>query len=378
MNPKHILIVSGEPSGDLHASNLVKDLKRLNPNLNFFGIGGNLSKNAGVEIIFDISGLALVGVVEVIKNISVVKKAYDSVIAKIDSEKTDLAILVDYPGFNLRLAKALRMRSIPVVYYISPQVWAWGKNRINIIKKCVKKIIVFFGFEEELYKRYGVNVKFVGHPLLDVVKPGLARQEVLKKYGLSDEKTTISLLPGSRSLEIKSLLPTMAEAARLINERMAKTQFIVSKHPDIPMRPYEEAMKNAGVEIKTAEGDAYDILGASDFAIVASGTATLETAIIGIPLVIVYKANLFTYLLYKLAAKTRFLGLVNIIAQKEVVPELLQFDFTPEKIADTVASILRDKKRLCSMREDLNRLRDSLGAPGASLRAAQAILPLLQ
>ncbi len=378
MRPKNILIVAGEPSGDLHASNLVKDLKTLNPNLSFFGIGGSLSKKAGVDIISDISELALIGVVEVLKNLSVVKRAYNTVLSRLDSSQTDLAILIDYPGFNLRLARELKRRNIPVVYYISPQVWVWGRSRIDIIKRCVKKMIVFFKFEEELYKTYGVDVEFVGHPLLDIVKAGLSRQEVLKKCGLSEERLTIALLPGSRILEIRSLLSTMAAGAKLINEQMRGSQFILSKHPDIPIGLYREAIQKAGFDIKIVEGDTYNILSASDFAIVASGTATLETAIIGTPLVIVYKTNVFTYLLAKLVADIRLLGLVNIIAGKEVAPELLQFNFTAENIAETVVTILHDEKRLAVMREELGRVKASLGSPGASVRAAHSILPLLQ
>ena len=195
---KKILIVSGEPSGDLHASNLVKDLKKIDPGLEFFGIGGTLSKEAGVDIVFDITKLALVGVVEVIRHISVVKQAHDAVISRIEAEKPDLAILVDYPGFNLRLAGDLAKRSIPVAYYISPQIWAWGLDRIHLIKKYIQKVVVFFKFEEDLYKSYGVESEFVGHPLLDTVRTTLSRDEVLKKYGLSDTKKTVALLPGSR------------------------------------------------------------------------------------------------------------------------------------------------------------------------------------
>lgn len=378
MNPKHILIVSGEPSGDLHASNLVKDLKRLNPNLEFFGIGGNLSKNAGVEINFDISGLALVGVVEVLKNISIVKRAYNSIIAKVDSEKVDLAILVDYPGFNLRLARALKARAIPIVYYISPQVWAWGENRIKIIKKCVKKIIVFFVFEEELYRRHGVDVEYVGNPLIDIAKPSLPKEEILKKYGLSRGKTTIAILPGSRALEVKALLSIIISSCKIMNEKLRNAQFIIAKYQDLPIGLYEEAIKDSKLDIRIADGDTYNALSAADFAIVASGTATLETAIIGVPFLIVYRTNFLTDILGRLVVKTAFLGLVNIIAKKELVPELLQSDATPEKIAKKAIEIMTDEKKKSAMLDGVKKVKSYLGSSGASLRAAQAILPLLK
>ncbi|MDP2912577.1 MAG: lipid-A-disaccharide synthase [Candidatus Omnitrophota bacterium] len=376
MTWKNILIVSGEPSGDLHAANLVNDLKGLNPGLRFFGIGGNRLKKAGVDIVFDISGLALVGAVEVLKNIFTVGRAYGAVISKIDAEKPDLAILVDYPGFNLRLAKALKKRSIPVVYYISPQVWAWGHDRVNIIKRCVAKILVFFKFEEELYKRYDVDAEFVGHPLLDTVRTALPKQEFLKKYGLAENKKTLALLPGSRRIEVKSLLRIMISAARLVEEALQDVQFVVSKHPDLPMSIYEDAVRDSGPAIKFIEADMYDMVASSDFAIVASGTATLETAIIGTPLVIIYKASLITYCLYRLVAKIAFLGLVNIIAGKEIAPEFLQYDATPEKIAAKVTELLSDGNKLAGIREELARVKASLGPTGASMRAAHFILSL--
>ena len=378
MTQKKILIIAGEPSGDLHASNLVKDLKALNPDLKFFGLGGSLSKKAGVECVFDISKLALVGLAEVLKKIFTVGGVYKGVLHRVDLERPDLAILVDYPGFNLRLAGELKKRSIPVIYYISPQVWAWGRDRVKIIKRCVKKIIVFFKFEEELYKTYGIDSEFVGHPLLDTVKVSRNKGDTLKSYGLSEDKLTIALLPGSRTNEINAILPVMVRTAKLISERMKKVQFVIAKYADLPMALYEETVKNSGLDIKIAEGDTYNVVAASDFAIVTSGTATLETAIIGTPLVIVYKAKLLTYILYKFVATIPFLGIVNIIANREIAPEFLQYDATPQNISETILSILADDKKLKAMREDLASVRSSLGSPGAGKRAAQAILPFIR
>ena len=376
--PKKILIVSGEPSGDLHASNLVKDLKSLKPNLQFFGLGGRLSREAGVDISFDIAKLALVGLIEVWKNIFTIGKAYKALLKKIDDEKPRLAILVDYPGFNLRLSKELKARSIPVIYYISPQIWAWGKDRIAIIKRCVTKMVVFFKFEEELYSTYGVEAEFVGHPLLDVVKTDMEKGAVLSKYRLSGNKTTIALLPGSRTMEVEVLLPIMAGACKAMNERTGKFQFVVAKHPDLPMSLYEDAAKDYGLDIRIVDGDTYNILGAADFAVVASGTATLETAIIGTPFVITYKANLLTFLLYKFVARIKHVGLVNIIANREIVPEFIQFDAAPEKIAGAALEYLNDKEKISGMVNDLKDVGLSLGAPGAHMRAARAILQFLE
>jgi lipid-A-disaccharide synthase len=374
---KKILIISGEPSGDLHAANLIRDLKISDPSLKFFGIGGGLSRKAGADVIFDITKLALVGAVEVIKNISVVKRAHDTVMSRIKAESPDAAILVDYPGFNLRMARDLAKRGIPVFYYISPQLWAWAPKRIDLVKKYVKKMVVFFKFEEDLYKRHGIDAEFVGHPLLDVVKVTSSRSEVLKKYGLSETRPTIAILPGSRISEINTFLPILAESARVINEKMGGVQFILSKHPARPASMYEGALKGAAFEYRIAEGDLHNIVAASDFAIVASGTATLETAIVGTPYLLVYKASLITYMLYKIVATIPFLGIANVVAGRGVIPEFLQFNMTPAKISAKTIELISDPAKLAAMRRDLAEVKSALGSPGASARAAGAILPLL-
>lgn len=378
MANKKILIVAGEPSGDLHASNLVRDLKSLDPSLQFYGIGGELSRKAGVDIVFDITKLALIGVIEVLKHIFVVKRAHDTLIARCDRDWPDMAILVDYPGFNLRLAKELAEKKIPVIYYISPQVWAWGRQRVQIIKKYVRKMLVFFKFEEDLYKQYGVDAEFVGHPLVDVVKVTSSKDEVYGKYSLSKDKKTIALLPGSRELEIRMLLPIIAKAAVIISEKMGNAQFIISKHPDRPISMYEDALKGASFDHRFAESDMHNIVGAADFAVVASGTATLETGMLGTPLIVVYKTAFITSLFYYSVVDIHFLGLVNIVAGKEVAPELLQYKVTPENIAGKVIGALSDPDGLARTRKELAAVKSSLGPGGASMRAAKAIIPLLK
>lgn len=378
MANKKILIVSGEPSGDLHASNLVKDLKSLDPSLRLSGVGGELSKRAGVAIIFDITKLALVGLVDVIKHISVVKKAHDAVIAQLEKDPPDIAILVDYPGFNLKIAADISKKAIPVVYYISPQIWAWGRQRIHAIKKYVKKMLVFFEFEEELYKAYGVDAEFVGHPLVDVVKTTASKDEVYRKYGLVKSKKTIALLPGSRVSEIKNFLPIMAKAAVLISRKMPDVQFIISKHPDRPASLYETALKGSDFDRRFAEADMHNTVAAADFAIVASGTATLETGMLGTPMIIVYRTGLLTYVLYHIVTDVHLVGLVNVVGKKEVVPELLQYKMTPKRISDKTLEILSDPARIAGIRKDLAEVRSALGPGGASMRAAKAILPLLK
>ena len=376
--PKNILIVSGEPSGDLHGSNIVKELKKLKGGLEFFGMGGNLSKEAGVEIDFDISKLAVIALVDACKNILTIGRAFNGILKKVDSKKCDLAILVDYPGFNLRLAKELKKRDIPVIYYISPQIWAWGGGRIDIIKECVKKIIVFFKFEDSLYKRHGIESEFVGHPLIDTVKPDLSKDEIIKKYSLSGTKPVIALLPGSRVMEVKALLKVMAGAAKLIDRKMPGAQVLIAKYRGLPLELYESAVRDSGINIKICDADAYNILSVSDFAVVASGTATLETAIIGTPFIITYRTNIINYIAYKMVVRSKFLGLVNWIAGRIIVPEFLQYDATPQKIAKASLEIIQSDGKKSEMLVELKKVRDSLGAPGASSRAALAILPYLK
>ena len=378
MSEKRILIVAGEPSGDLHASNLIKNLRSIETNLHFLGIGGSLSKSEGVEIVYDISELAVIGATDVLKKIFSIRKAYNTLLERISKTRPDLAILIDYPGFNLRLARALKKRKIPILYYISPQVWAWGRNRIKTISECVDKMLVFFRFEEELYRKSGIDVEFVGHPLLDTVKATEAKDSVLRKYNLAENALTIVLLPGSRAMEVRTLLPIMARAAEIMKGQLGRAQFAIAKHPDLESKLYEGLLKNSKIDFHIVESDTYNMLGASDFALVASGTATLETAIMGTPLLITYKVNLINFILYKLVSRTRFLGLINVIAGKEIAPELLQFDATPEKIAQKAVEFLTDTNRIISMKDELKKLRSSLGTQGASLRAARAILPLIK
>ncbi|MBN1526611.1 MAG: lipid-A-disaccharide synthase [Candidatus Omnitrophica bacterium] len=377
MTHKKILIVSGEPSGDLHASNLIADLKSLDPGLEFFGLGGKLSERAGAEILYDIADLAIVGIVDVVKNAFKIRSAHKRLIERMDAAKPDLAILVDYPGFNLHLAGQLHKRGIPIVYYISPQVWAWGARRIVLIRRCVKKIVVFFKFEEELYKKHGIDAAFVGHPLIDTVKPSHDKAWVFAKYGLSTGKKTIALLPGSRMSEVSSLLPAMVENCKIIDKKLGGAQFIASKHPSIPMELYKKVVNGSGLNIVLAEADTYDIIAASDLAIAASGTVTLETAILGTPYVLVYKSSLVNYIAYRIVRKTPYLGIANIVAGKAVIPEFLQFDMTPEKISGAAVDILTHEDKRSKMVSDLKGIRLALGSPGASKRAASVIAPIL-
>jgi len=375
---KKIFIIAGEPSGDLHAAHLVRSMRSGSPGIQFYGLGGNLLRKEGVESYYDITDLALVGTIEVLQKLAKIREVYRGLIRKIDEIRPDLAILVDYPGFNLRIADALKRRGIPIVYFISPQVWAWGRNRIKIIRRYVDKIIVFFKFEEELYRRHGINVEFVGHPLIDVAKPSLSRDQMRCHYDLR-ARYTVAVLPGSRTTEVEQLLPEILAAGETIRARLGDVQFLISKASGLEVSLYTRPMeRHPALDARLVEESVYNILLASDFAIVASGTATLECALIGTPMLIVYKASWITWALFRVVSRISSVGLVNIVAGKKIVPELLQFDVRPEKIAAETIGFLEDEKRRAEISAQLGMIRNSLGEPGAYDRSARAILALLK
>jgi len=374
---KKIIIVAGEASGDIHAANLVKAIRNLNQDIRFFGLGGIKMKEADVELFYNLTDLAVVGFVEVIKNFNKFRRIFLDLLNKIDEIKPHAVILIDYPGFNLRLAKELKKRNLKVIYYISPQVWAWGINRIKKIKRYVDKIIVILKFEEELYYNAGVDVSFVGHPLLDIVSPTQSKEEFLKNNNLSDNNLTICLLPGSREKEIQRILPIMLQTAKMLHEQICHIQFLVIKSHTLSQEIFTNYIQNYKLPIKTIENNTYNCLNACDFAIVASGTATLETAILKKPMVILYKISFFTWLLLRHMVKIPYVGLVNVMAGKKIIPEYIQYNCLAKKIAPAVLEILTNKETCAKIKSDLETVNSLLGSPGSSNRAAKIILDLL-
>jgi lipid-A-disaccharide synthase len=378
-NPKKILIVAGEASGDLHAADLVCAIKKIYPGVVFFGLGGPNLKKQGAELSGDLTKFAVVGFWEVLKNLPKFKMFFHKILKIADTQKPDLAILVDYPGFNLRLAGELKKKNIPVVYYISPQIWAWGPKRIRLIKKVVKKMIVLFKFEEELYKKYGIPVTFAGNPLLDNVKTTLTGEELLQKAGLKPGILTVALLPGSREKEVKSLLPVMLKCAEIINGYLLhRVQFLILRAPSVKEEIFVRLLKSYGLPIKVISNQTYNAIAASDFSLVCSGTATLETAILATPMVILYKVSFLTWLLVRWLIKIPYIGLVNVVKGRKLVEEFIQFDAEPEKICDYVIPLLQDKEKLKSLKNELLAIKPLLGQAGASHRAAQAVVDLLK
>ena len=375
---KRILIIAGEASSDMHAANLVKEIKSVKSDVSFFGLGGNRMKEAGVDIHENIVRLAFMGPGGLFKHYLQLKKIFNTLRDNLKQNPPDLAVLIDYAEFNLRVAKELKALGVPVVYYVSPQVWAWGLWRIKTIRRLVDKMLVFFKFEETLYKEHGVNVSFVGHPLLDMVKTTSKKEAILKKLGIEKDFKVIGLLPGSRESEIKNILPVMLESAKLIlNTFNQKIRFVLPMAATVNKQYVKQRIKNSGVDVIAVENDTYNAVSICNCAMVTSGTATLETALLNVPMAIIYKANFLNYILTKHLIKLPYIGLVNVVSGKHVVEEFLQYEATSEKIADYMKRLITDEKLIDKMKQEFLEIRLSLEEPGAVTRAAKEVADFL-
>jgi lipid-A-disaccharide synthase len=375
---KKIMIMSGEASGDLHGANLAREIRKQNPSIALYGVGSKQMKEAGVHLLADASEISVVGITAVLTHIRAIYRVYATLKQFLRQERPDLLILIDFPDFNIMLGKAARKFGIPVLYYISPQVWAWRKGRIKTIARLVKAMIVVFPFEVPLYEKEGVDVRFVGHPLMDVVRSDLTPDQAKGILGLDAARRTIALLPGSRKSEIIHLLPDMLAAAKILVSRFPDLQFILPVAPTLDQEFVRSYVSKAGIPIRMVEGRVYDALRASDAAIVTSGTATLETGLMAVPMVIVYRVSSLNYfILTKLARGVKNVGLVNIVAGKRIVPELVQNDSTPENMANAITAFLSDPLHLQQIRTELIGVRERLGDVGASARAASVVREFL-
>ncbi len=371
-NRKNIMIIAGEISGDLHAASLITELKKIDDKLNIYGIGGDKMKAAGMEIIYHINKMAFLGFAEVVKHIPFIKRVQSDLINIVKEKEIKTVILVDYPGFNLSIAKKLKALDINIIYYISPQIWAWGAGRIKKIKKLVKKMLVVFPFEEDFYKDSGVNVEFVGHPLLERITEYnfLNKTEFYKKFSLNENKEILLILPGSRSHEVEKIFPESIKAAQKLGDEF-NLQVVVACSSNIDEEIFTEIAGNSNFTI--IKGYTYDLLKYSKIGIVKSGTSTLEAGLFELPMVIVYKTSALTYLIGKNLIKVNNIGMANIISGEEVVPELIQNEVSSEAIYKDLKNILSNKSTYFGIKDKLKKIKYKLGTEGASRRAAESI-----
>lgn len=371
---KKIMIVAGEASGDLNGAELALALNKLAPHIKLAGIGGKRMREAGVEILFDISELAVVGFTEVLCNFRKLRNIFREFVRKMYEEKPLALILLDYPGFNIRLAERAKRKGITVIYYISPQVWAWGKNRVKKLAKVVDKMIVIFPFEKDFYTGSGLDVEFVGHPMLDRIKPQMRAEEFAGKFSLSTSLSTVVLLPGSRKQEVRRHLPIMLKAGVIMKIKKPGLQFILPCASTIDAEEIKSIVSGYSLKAAVIENQTHSAIDFADIAIVSSGTTTLETACLGKPLIVLYKVSFLTWLIAKFLIKVKTIAMVNIIAGEKVVPEFLQFQAKPSMIAKEAVKILEDTAYRSGMVRELEKVKDTLGSPGASSRAAEAVL----
>jgi lipid-A-disaccharide synthase len=375
--PRRVLIIAGEASGDLHGANLVKALHRIAPDVQFYGIGGGELRKAGAELLFHNSQIAVVGIVEVLTKLRSIRRALNQIKESLAEENLDLAILIDFPDFNLHVATHLKRRGVPILYYVSPQIWAWRAWRIRKIKRLVDKMVVILPFEASLYRDHGVDVAFVGHPLLDIVKPRSKPGEFRSHLGVAPGTRIVGLFPGSRDHEVRQLLPIMLRAADDMVHQLPDLCFLVSLAPDIDRQEVHRLLRNHDVSVRIVEKNPYDTMAASDLLIVASGTVTLEAAILTKPMVILYRVSPVTYWIGRMMATVKHIGLVNLVAGRTVATELIQGDASSERIVNEALSILTDQERHSAMISALVDVKEKLGTPGASDRAAHLAREML-
>ena len=368
-----IMLSAGEASGDLHGANLAEALKAVDPQVELIGMGGEQMRKAGVRIVYDIKNLGVIGIGEIIKKIPFFYKLRAFLVNTMKEEKPDALVCIDYPGFNMKLIEKAKEAGIPVIYYILPTIWAWHKSRGNVIAEYTDLAVSLFPFEAEMYKKMGTNVVYGGHPLLDTVKPSMSKDEAYSFFGLQQGKKTVLFMPGSRVQEVQSLYGKMLAAGKLLQDKVEGLQFMVPKASTIDKHMLEEAAREANLEVHIGEERVYDMMNIADAAICASGTATLETALMGVPTLLVYRVNALTYWLSKILVHLDSIGLPNIISGHRIMPELWQDEVTPENIEAAVLPWLVDAAAAEEARHLMAGVRCQMGEAGAVRRTAEII-----
>ena len=373
---RKIMLVVGEASGDLHGSRVVRALHQMDPAVEICAVAGEGLKREGVEVIFDMARLTGTGLAELAGNLRNIWRAYRLLKRTLREQKPNLLMLIDFPDFNMRLARVAKRLQVPVLYYISPQVWAWRKRRITKIARWVDRMAVIFPFEVPLYEQAGVKVEYVGHPLLDVARHSRPRDATLIQLGLDPSKQTIAMLPGSRRWEVAYHLPPMLEAAERLSHEMA-LQFVLVRASTIEQSDLEQRLARIPVRVSISDGDTYNVLHSCDLAWTALGTATLETALMLRPMIIVCRATWLTYGLARLLLRVNHVGMANIMAGEKIVPELIQAEMTPERLVTETRAILGNQELREWIILKLKEVREKLGSPGAAGRVAEMALAMM-
>jgi lipid-A-disaccharide synthase len=366
-----VLVSCGEPSGDLYAGDLVRHLRERAGPLEVFGLGGDRLEAEGGRLLAHVRDLAVVGLLEVLRHIRRLRGVFRSVLDEVERERPSVAVLVDYADFNLRLARELKKRGVPVVYYVSPQLWAWRGGRMRAIRESVAHMVVIFPFEEPLYREAGVPVTFVGHPLVELARPATDRAAFLASQGLDPDRPVVAVLPGSRRQEVAHNLTPIAGALRLLRARRADLQMALAVAPSLDSGLFDRDLKGLGVV--RVNGHTHALLSTASAGIVASGTATVEAALMDLPMVVVYRLSPLTYALGRPFVSVPHYAMANLIAGREVVKELIQRDFRPEAVAREVLALLEEPGRRDRVRDGLRQVRARLGPAGASARAASIV-----
>jgi len=368
-----IMMIAGEISGDIHGAGLIRCLARNNPNIDFFGIGGLKMLRENFRPYYMLDTLQAHGLVEVVRHLPRLYQTLWRMRDALEEERPDVLILIDYPGFNLKLAAYAKEKGIPVIFFNSPQIWAWRKGRLKTIKRVVDKMIVLFPFEEKIYQQAGVDVSWVGHPLLDQINSENDNKSFLKQYGLQNNLPLLAIAPGSRPSEMRRHLPTLLKGLPHIQEQVGKINCIMPVAESLDIVEVKKITECSSVTVTLIQEQFIEAIQACDAAVVASGTASLQTGLALKPFAIVYRVAPLTFRIARYLADTKFIGLVNILAEKQIVPELLQNDFTAEKVAETAVRLLQDKDYRERMISELKTTRAKLGEPGAYEKAARCI-----
>jgi lipid-A-disaccharide synthase len=377
------MISCGEPSGDLYAGALATELRARAPGITITGLGGPRLRAAGASLIGDFNGMTVTGLVEALRVVPHSYAAYRRLVAAARADRPDVFVAVDFPDFNFRVMRAMHGIGVPIVYYVSPQLWAWRPGRMETMRRFVDTVLVIFPFESEIYEKAGVSVEFVGHPLVDVADAHESRDQLLRGHGLDPAAPTVALLPGSRPNELQRIAPTMAASLPLIAAQVPAVQFVVAVAPGLPERLFEPLVHAAAAApsrtprpVVLVHNRTDDVLAASDIVITASGTATVQTALHERPMVVVYRLSPLTYTLGRRFVSVNMYAMANLVAGRRIVPELIQDNFTPQSVAAESIRLLTDRTAYASMQHALRDVRRRLGEPGASGRAAQAILEI--